>query len=248
MDTSKLFEKYNILYDFLMKLKISVQNENNFLELEDFENIQSEFINTYRLSYNYYSNNDDEKIIPSILSLFVLDMKEFNKMNDPDIKIFTDTFMENINIKIDKYKEELYSTMSETSDIPYNILNFLYLFGFIEMIREYTKNKNSEIVIESSMNNTEIETFFNDILKEDDTNILFNENITYLNESKIIGFGNNNVENISDKFIKGINYLIYLINYKRKNINSKSIYDINILSFCIISMSMLWCSIFSVNN
>ena len=243
MNIQELISKYNILYNFLMKLKISIQNENSFLELEDFKDIQENFIRTYKLSYDYYSNNDEEKIIPFIMSSIVLDMKE--SILDKNIKDFTEDIQEKILEKVEKYKEEFSENISDDVDIPYNILNFLYLFSFIEILNNYIKN-NNEIVIEN--NEAEIEGFFNDILNEEYEDVYeYVSKMDILTESKIIGFGNSTIEDISEKFIRSSGYLIDLINMKRKNINSKLIYNINVLSFCIISISMLWLDIFSDN-
>lgn len=243
MEIKELISKYNILYNFLMKLKISIQNENSFLELEDFKDIQENFIRTYKLSYDYYSNNDEEKIIPFIISSIVLDMKE--SILDKNIKDFTEDIQEKILEKVEKYKEEFSENISDDVDIPYNILNFLYLFSFIEILNNYIKN-NNEIVIEN--NEAEIEGFFNDILNEEYEDVYeYVSKMDILTESKIIGFGNSIIEDISEKFIRSSGYLIDLINMKRKNINSKLIYNINVLSFCIISISMLWLDIFSDN-
>lgn len=243
MNIQELISKYNILYNFLMKLKISIQNENSFLELEDFKDIQENFIRTYKLSYDYYSNNDEEKIISYIISSIILDMKE--SIVDKNIKDFTEDLQEKILEKVEKYKEEFSENISDDVDIPYNILNFLYLFSFIEILNNYIKN-NNEIVIEN--NEAEIEGFFNDILNEEYEDVYeYVSKMDILTESKIIGFGNSTIEDISEKFIRSSNYLVNLINMKRKNINSKLIYNINVLSFCIISISMLWLDIFSDN-
>ena len=244
MEIKELISKYNILYNFLMKLKISIQNENSFLELEDFKDIQENFIRTYKLSYDYYSNNDEEKIIPFIISSIVLDMKE--NIVDKNIKYFIEDIQEKILEKVEKYKEEFSENISDDVDIPYNILNFLYLFSFIEILNNYIKNNNEIIIIEN--NDIEIEGFFNDILNEEYEDVYeYVSKMDILTESKIIGFGNSTIEDISEKFIRSSNYLVNLINMKRKNINSKLIYNINVLSFCIISISMLWLDIFSDN-
>jgi len=243
MEIKELISKYNILYNFLMKLKISIQNENSFLELEDFKDIQENFIRTYKLSYDYYSNNDEEKIISYIISSIILDMKE--SIVDKNIKDFTENLQEKILEKVEKYKEEFSENISDDVDIPYNILNFLYLFSFIEILNDHIKN-NNEVIIEN--NEAEIEGFFNDILNEEYEDVYeYVSKMDILTESKIIGFGDKSIENISEKFIRSSSYLIDLINMKRKNINSKLIYNINVLSFCIISISMIWLDIFSDN-